>query len=373
MSQDGSQPIEDGLQPVEDDFQPSGEERCMPVPRGERKQIQFNDDGQPIGSGSAQFATLIGKATTTHCSPTYSDWPSVPDDPVKMKIWDVVLESYDLEPRRRACVLQKANIAWRNWKYTLRKAYDKYQTNADRLKNIPKKIKKRRLARERESPDGKVTRTQLFVALHSRKDGTYPSLEMRPTLDEIKRLVSLDPYLGERDLDNDPVAIVCGLDGRGRIRGKGNGISKTVVHASAPFKNIAQQEKRARENSEINFRIVMQRLDEETKARKVLEEKLASVLRDSSENDNGCRVRRSSPTLDTSNDTSTRCLLKNFKKRNVALGNICRDTTPIEDSYSIIVDEVFDYTTELYIGEGTFGDISIGDMIIWPKPFVAFV
>ncbi|KAF5202391.1 hypothetical protein FRX31_008022, partial [Thalictrum thalictroides] len=208
MLQDGSQPIEDGSQPVEDDFQPSGEEQCTPVPRGERKQIKFNDDGQPIGFGSAQFATLIGKATTTHFSPTYSDWPSVPDNPVKMKIWDVVLE--------------------------------------------------------RESPDGKVTRTQLFVALHSRKDGTYPSLEMRPTM-----------Y----------VSLMGGVE----FEVEGNGISKTVVHASAPFEIIAQQEKRARESSEMNFRIVMQRLDEETKARKVLEEKLASVLRESSENDNGCR------------------------------------------------------------------------------------
>ncbi|KAF5196084.1 hypothetical protein FRX31_014329 [Thalictrum thalictroides] len=102
----------------------------------------------------------------------------------------------------------------------------------------------------RESFDGKVTRTPLFVALHTRKDGSCPSLETRPTLDEIKRLISVDPYLGERDLDHDPV---CGLDGRGLIRGMGSGISKTVFHASAPYKEIAQQDKRAHESSETNF------------------------------------------------------------------------------------------------------------------------
>ncbi|PIA25916.1 hypothetical protein AQUCO_10300007v1 [Aquilegia coerulea] len=69
---------------------------------------------------------------------------------------------------------------------------------------------------KKESPTGTVTRTQLFVAIHTKTDGTCPSLETRPTLDEIRRLISIDPYLGETDLDHDPVAIVCGVDGRGR-------------------------------------------------------------------------------------------------------------------------------------------------------------
>ncbi|KAF9619693.1 hypothetical protein IFM89_008370 [Coptis chinensis] len=38
--------------------------------------------------------------------------------------------------------------------------------------------------------------------------------------------------------------------------------------------------------------------------------------------------------------------------------------------YNITIDDIFDYTTELYVGEGTFGDISIGDTITWPMRFV---
>ncbi|KAF9601047.1 hypothetical protein IFM89_015032 [Coptis chinensis] len=81
----------------------------------------------------------------------------------------------------------------------------------------------------KESPDGTVTRTHVFVATHTSKDGSCPFLELRPSLDEIKRLVSLDPYLGEKDLDNDPVAKVIGRDGKGRVRGLGTGVTKTVA------------------------------------------------------------------------------------------------------------------------------------------------
>ncbi|KAF9601814.1 hypothetical protein IFM89_023345, partial [Coptis chinensis] len=223
---------------------------------------------------------------------------------------------YDLSPTRQVGVLLKANISWKNCKHRLRKVYDRYSTNSKRMENIPKRTKKEdwesfieicstdeekikrekgKLSREhmklphtsgrlgcarieeeliKESPDGTVTRTHVFVATHTSKDGSCPFLELRPSLDEIKRLVSLDPYLGEKDLDNDPVAKVIGRDGKGRIRGLGTGVTKTVVHASAPYIKIVEEEKRKHEITDENVKLVMQRLDEETRARKILEEKL---------------------------------------------------------------------------------------------------
>ncbi|KAF9603404.1 hypothetical protein IFM89_035850, partial [Coptis chinensis] len=156
---------------------------------------------------------------------------------------------YDLSPTRQVGVLLKANISWKNWKHRLRKI--------------------------KESPDGTVTRTHVFVATYTSKDGSCPFLELRPSLDEIKRLVSHDhPYLGEKDLDNDPVAKVIGCDGKGRVRGLGTGVTKTVVHASAPYIKIVEEEKRKRESTDENVKLVMQRLDEEMRARKILAEKL---------------------------------------------------------------------------------------------------
>ncbi|KAF9604346.1 hypothetical protein IFM89_006353 [Coptis chinensis] len=82
------------------------------------------------------------------------------------------------------------------------------------------------------------------------------------------------------------------------------------------------------------------------------------------------KARRQSRVLDEVSHVppSTRYLLKNFRKRTVALGSVSNDV-PSTDSYNITIDDIFDYTTELYVGEGTFGDISIGDTITWPMPF----
>ncbi|KAF9616651.1 hypothetical protein IFM89_031515 [Coptis chinensis] len=231
-------------------------------------------------------------------------------------------DEYDLTPDREAGVLLKTNIAWKGWKYRLRKI--------------------------KESPDGKVTRTQIFVATHTSKDGScFPAVKL--SLDEIKRLVSLDPFLGNKDLDNDPVAKVLGRDGKGRVRGLGTGVSKAVVHAAAPYNRIIEEEKRKRETTDGNFKLVMQRLDEESRAHKIMEEKLEVYARDPLEFEKifaRCYAIRT---------MSIKELQGNLA---VALGSVSSDFTSA-DSYSITVDDIFDYTTELYIGEGTLGDVSI--------------
>ncbi|KAF9591930.1 hypothetical protein IFM89_010288 [Coptis chinensis] len=214
---------------------------------GPKKKVWFNFNGLPVGPGSTQFDTFIGKMARMYCAPSYADWPIMPDD-IKKHVFKRVIVVYDLSPTRRVDVLLKASISWKNWKHRLRKI--------------------------KESPNGTVTRTHVFVATHSSKDGSCPFLELRPSLDEIKRLVSPDPYLGEKDLDNDPVAMVIGCDGKGHIRGLGTGVTKTVVHASAPYIKIVEEEKRKHEITDENVKLVMQRLDEETRACKILEEKL---------------------------------------------------------------------------------------------------
>ncbi|KAF9609283.1 hypothetical protein IFM89_015129 [Coptis chinensis] len=65
-----------------------------------------------------------------------------------------------------------------------------------------------------------------------------------------------------------------GRDGNGRVRGLGTGVTKTVVHASALYIKIVEEEKRKHESTDENVKLVMQRLDEETRARKILEKKL---------------------------------------------------------------------------------------------------
>ncbi|KAF9601086.1 hypothetical protein IFM89_016059 [Coptis chinensis] len=289
---------------------------CESQPKGPKKQVRFNGSGQPVGPGSAQYVSFIG-------------------------------------------VLLKTNIAWKGWKYRLRKVYDAYSTNAERIENIPKRIKKEDWERfieicsmdeeQIKREKGKSSRENMRLPHTS---GRHGCARIEDDLDEIKRLVSLDPFLGNKDLDNDPVA-------------------KAVVHAAAPYNRIIEEEKRKCETTDGNFRLVMQRLDEESRARKILEEKLEVYARDPPEFENISQARCRSPVVDEESDVMPfgRCLLKNFKRKSVALGSVSSDFTSA-DSYSITVDDIFDYTTELYIGERTLGDVSICNTIKWSKTFV---
>ncbi|KAL5710039.1 hypothetical protein ACHQM5_020651 [Ranunculus cassubicifolius] len=224
---------------------------------------------------------------------------------------------------------------------------------------------------KKQSPDGKVTRTQLFVAIHTINDGTCPFPDARPTLDEITRLVTLKPYLAHRDLDNDPVALKCHRDGKGRVLGYGGGVSKTVINAAAPYREIVEREKRKREDTETNFSVVMERLDEETKARKILE-KLAH-LADLSASDNQAGQCSTTPSAEThAFPQSTCCLVKSFRNKTLALGNVRTDVMPENDSYQIRIVDIFDHSAELYEG-GTFEDIRIGSTIMWPKHSIELI
>ncbi|KAF9606680.1 hypothetical protein IFM89_027724 [Coptis chinensis] len=223
-------------------------------------QVEFTADGQATRQYRAKYATVVGQVARTHCPPMYKDWAEVP-------------------------VLTKDEL----WKDVL--VYDMYPTDAERKRNGPKKVKKEeweafvdmcsteedkikrcngKLAREnmknpyttgrmgatpvieqlkKDSPTGEVSRTQGYVATHTRRDGSFINTETRQSLEEINRLVSVEPDIVEKDLDNDPAAMVIGRDGRGRVCGLGGGVTKTVYHASSPYKEIAQREKRARESN----------------------------------------------------------------------------------------------------------------------------
>ncbi|KAF9619724.1 hypothetical protein IFM89_009066 [Coptis chinensis] len=327
-------------------------------------------------------------------------------------------EEIDLPLIRKECTLRKLNTAWKQKKYELHKVYDMYPTDAERKRNGPKKVKKEeweafvdmcsteedkikrcngKLAREnmknphttgrmgaapvieqlkKDSPTGEVSRTQGYVATHTRRDGSFINTETRQSLEEINRLVSVEPDIVERDLDNDPVAMVIGRDGRGRVRGLGGGVTKTVYHASAPYKEIAQREKRARESSESGYEAVMARLDEADKARKILEDEVADLKRQSSGLGNASQEIQQSPVRGNSRDIrpqSTTCHLKSYiTKTVVALGEVCTYLPTPPSSYKVRIDEILDDFAPLYEGDGRLGDIVLGDVIAWPKNYVVF-
>eukprot|EP00262_Sarcandra_glabra_P007786 TRINITY_DN2074_c1_g2_i1.p1 TRINITY_DN2074_c1_g2~~TRINITY_DN2074_c1_g2_i1.p1 ORF type:complete len:183 (+),score=16.94 TRINITY_DN2074_c1_g2_i1:591-1139(+) len=109
---------------------------------GVRKQLLvFNEYGQPIGEGSSQFSSFVGRVARAHCPPTYINWHDV-SIAIKEKIWSTVLDTYAIPIIHKGMVLLKANLSWKQWKHNLRMHYDRYQTNVERKTNIPKRVKR---------------------------------------------------------------------------------------------------------------------------------------------------------------------------------------------------------------------------------------
>ncbi|XP_058115362.1 uncharacterized protein LOC131258224 isoform X6 [Magnolia sinica] len=287
-----------------------------------RELVEFNQVGQLVGENAASFSTFLGQLTRTHCPIRYADWRSVPGA-VKDNIWSMIRGVYEIDEKHKEKVLQKVNKSLRNWKCDLRKHYDKFDQVAERKRNCPMGVKqeewdsfvdvesmeqsisrrekgkasrkemkrphttgRRGAARtaekmQKENPDTIITRTDLYVATHTRSDGSYPTRELSVTMERIKSIIANDPASTQRDLDHDPVAQVCGRDSKGLVRGLGEGVSKTTIMASSPYMEEARTERSARMSLESKMEATMtdmlKRLDEEKAFRMSLEQQLADI------------------------------------------------------------------------------------------------
>ncbi|KAF9614047.1 hypothetical protein IFM89_014847 [Coptis chinensis] len=170
---------------------------------------------------------------------------------------------------------------WRNWKSSLRKHCDQYDTILERKRNRKSGVKKEEwdlfvdmestelacLCRERgkenremmknphttgrrgsartveemvaNDPANPPSRTDIFVVTHTRKNGTFVSEEVRQKMIKINEIVARDPSSKHKDLDHDPVA-------EGSRLGLGSGVSKTTLMAAAPYKRKAEEAERSK-------------------------------------------------------------------------------------------------------------------------------
>ncbi|KAI3876474.1 hypothetical protein MKX03_030291 [Papaver bracteatum] len=68
---------------------------------------------------------------------------------------------------------------------------------------------------------------------------------------------------------------------------------------------------------------------------------------------------------------SQRVILKNMRKRSVAVGYIFTNRPPIDDEFHLVlIDEICLPSESLCEGDGTFRDVSIGDKVMWPQQYV---
>ncbi|KAI3863356.1 hypothetical protein MKX03_023296 [Papaver bracteatum] len=247
------------------------------MPSDTRIPIIFDKYGRPCDVGSEEFVTDIGRILRAHCPPAIDSWKIVPNS-IKENIWKAVVIRYVVPEVYKPGILAKARKSWKSWKHNLRLELDKYETVAERKINIPWRLitkredwesfvdfcntdedrKRREAGRkarenleilhscgrkgifrkiyelEKENSTGEVSRAAIFVDTHFPKNMNDPKMRL------VKELVEANPD-GQKDIDNDAVALVYGRDSRGSVKGMGGGVSRTMIHASAPSLEILRK------------------------------------------------------------------------------------------------------------------------------------
>ncbi|KAF9624237.1 hypothetical protein IFM89_009036 [Coptis chinensis] len=255
------------------------------VERGRNKKIEFDVDGQAVGDDSYSYSSAHGGTAKTHCLIFYESFKDVPSQ-TKRSIWKKIKDEYGIAEVYKKCQLKKFAKSWREYNHRIRvKHYDKYDNDDERKRHCPEGVKRedwdrfvdneakpsrkqmwlvgknsrkalkllhtsgrRRAAStihnlKKKNPNVKITRTHSYMAIHTRKDGSFLAPER---MARINVIIEDDPSSIDLDLDNDPVAQVCGPDQYGHVLGMGVGVSKTSLIASGPAKEKLHQETQQR-------------------------------------------------------------------------------------------------------------------------------
>lgn len=170
-----------------------------------------------------------------------------------------------------------------------------------------------------------------------------------------------EKYRDETHLDIYEVVKVFGVDDRGCVRGMGGGISNTGLLASVvPREQLRQQV--------LKTRVVQDRVCNLDETVETLMAGLSCNCNHSNSNaqgmDGGGYQLAGSPQV----------ILRNMRKRVVAVGYIFTNMPPIDDEYHLVlIDEICLPSENLCEGEGTFKDVSTGDKVMWPQHYVFLV
>ncbi|KAF9607583.1 hypothetical protein IFM89_037207 [Coptis chinensis] len=305
--------------------------------------VLFDDDGRPVGDKAAEYFSHLGEYSRAHASITHHRWKDVSDHDKKL-IWKRISDEYDLSGTTKEKVMAKANEYWRKYKSsTLRKVYDKEAVVAQQRSG---RKGSSRIAHElkEKNPNTPVTRTHVYVALHTTSYGTCPTQEHSDKMVRIKEIVTNTPSSTMLDMDHDPVAQVMGRDTKGRYHGLGSGVSRRGLEALAPAKNQLkiQKEITSALTGEVHdLKLVVGELQKDIAMMKSSQGSNAAFSPGSSSS----HLNRMGPAPQgfPSELRSTRCKLYSMRREHVANGRaiIGKEASgDLIESYDVILDSV---------------------------------
>ncbi|XP_073061521.1 uncharacterized protein [Primulina eburnea] len=184
----------------------SGQDKC--------KELERNEFGQLVGDNSVKYASFLGCMIKEFVPYTLNGWNDISEE-VKDSMWSCLQEKSE---RFRAMRKKQNHI------HTMsRRGYA-------RLTHIMEK---------RSPADTKITRSQVWIEGHKRKNGEPSTQVVGEKMEEIQECPP--DSQNTTNIVDDAISLVFGKEARGRVRGMGFGVTPSKVGASVKQNGIVQQ------------------------------------------------------------------------------------------------------------------------------------
>nr|XP_011463624.1 PREDICTED: uncharacterized protein LOC105351335 [Fragaria vesca subsp. vesca] len=115
----------------------------MATSEKEKKLVEWNSKGQPVGEVSRKFSSTMGVIVREQVPIVFDSWHGV-KDPARNTLWELLMQKYIVDVCFKGFVLQQMGKLWRSWKSELsveiRKILEAKSTKTERT-NLLTKLK----------------------------------------------------------------------------------------------------------------------------------------------------------------------------------------------------------------------------------------
>ncbi|KAF7148533.1 hypothetical protein RHSIM_Rhsim03G0123400 [Rhododendron simsii] len=245
--------------------------KTIAVNGGSRIEVEFDDNGQPIGDGSIKLSSFLGPLVREIVPYTLSDWRKLPSG-LAAVLWQSIQVRFNLHEKwHREMCFQRMVEVWRASKSRLVTKVKNAPNEEARLKLQPDNVKSlhewkdfvkektsatfkvksekfqemrktqlelqhtmsrkgyARLTAELKAKKLKTSRVAVWATGHRKKDGRPSNTTVAQKINDMEKIELDTQSSPSTNLKEDPLSKVMGPERNGRVRTFGKGVTKTKL------------------------------------------------------------------------------------------------------------------------------------------------